>query len=379
MNNAPLFYPSLITSFKTSNDLHAWGKALKSAAEGDYKEAFDQFLDFIDPGLRTCEGRTDAHHYRFAHGSVQVNLHLGEHALEASIPFLTLPEGEARMALLRQVAAINFSPLKLGRIELEGEHLYFRYECPYDRFDLHKIYSSLEEIGLYADLFDDDFLHKFGASRLINAPVQAWPASEQQKIYETLLQMSEECTRYLAAFKESEQARSWDLLAVFIRRIEYFAAPQGFYRNEMERCITYLDGKQSPEDRLLYGGKFMAYTSQLSLEDVRRDFYRIHTFIPYKKRMDLQTSRELLTPGFERMRKEFSRNDHIAATFTALYEFYSLYYSNQVEDDLHRFLQQTMQEASSRPWHEASRILFTAYDKLIDTSLEELEIQLARL
>lgn len=377
--NAPQFFPSLISSFKTSNDLNAWGKAVHAAKNGQYTEAAYQFLDFIDPGLRTSACRIDDHHFSFPHGSVLVNLHLGADALEATIPFLTLPAGEGRIPLLRQLAAINFSPLKLGRIELEGEQLHFRYECPYDRFDLHKIYSSIEEIGLYADLFDDDFIHKFGATRSIEAPVQAWPEEVQQYIHETLLQMSEECIRYLEAFKEGFQARSWDLLAVLIRRIEYFAAPQGFYRNEMERCITSLDGSESPEDRLLYGGKFIAYTSQLSLEDVRRDFYQIRTFIPYKKRMDLQTCRTLLEPGLHRMRMEYTRNDHMAATFTALFEFYGLYYSNQVEDALHQFLARAMHEASSKPWHEASEVLFTAYDKLIDTPLGELETELAAL
>ena len=67
----------------------------------------------------------------------------------------------------------------------------------------------------------------------------------------------------------------------------------------------------------------------------------------------------------------------MAATFTALLEWYGLYYSNQVEDDLHHFLARAMQEASGKAWSEASAILFQAYDRLINTPVDQLLTELA--
>ena len=141
----------------------------------------------------------------------------------------------------------------------------------------------------------------------------------------------------------------WDILSITLLKIDYFCSPQGTLRNEIEKAITNLNGKDDYYARLGAGKEFLKKLQNLDRTKFENDLYKIDVFVPYKFRTNLESVRNNLKYAHETADKEIKAMDYLGATLTIEYGILNFFYSNNVEDSIAEILTQAMENAAGKP------------------------------
>ena len=232
----------------------------------------------------------------------------------------------------------------------------------------YKIYDVLREICINADNYDDEFISKFGAKRIQEPKIYAYTSEQKAAAWTTIQQYIKEA---FEAYEQLENKRLtsylWDVLVITLLKIDYFCAPQGTLRNEIEKTIVYLNSKDDYYQRLSGGKEYLKKLQNYEQAKFENDLYKIDVFVPYKFRTNLESIRNILKYAYETAEKEIKAMDYIGATCTLEYGILNLFYSNNVEDSIAEVLTKAMEEASAKPMQQASGILFDAVKKISTT------------
>lgn len=367
MQNNLTFQRTLAGSLKSNIDAAIWDKVLNQYDTGKYADAVRDCINYINPDIEKKFANTDRTEYNVPHGSVIVHVKITESEFIVDAPFLSI-EGSKQVPILRQVAQLNFTPLTVSRIELEGDKLYFKFSCPLIAAEPYKVYDVLREICINADNYDDEFITKFTAQRIQEPKIYSYTQEQKQTAWNAIQQYIKET---FDAYEQLENKRLtaylWDVLVVTLLKIDYFCAPQGNLRSEIEKTISYLNGKDDYYQRLSTGKEFLKKLQTYDVTKFEKDLYKIDVFVPYKFRTNLESVRNILKYAYETSEKEMKALDYIGATFTIEYGILNLFYENNVEDGIAEVLTKAMEEASGKPVQETAKILFDAIKKIMTT------------
>ena len=227
MKTTHSFVAPVLNSTQSKVNTEAYEQAIDNYNEGKHLEAFRLLLDHLNPEFRTKYGNAEGTEFHIPHGSILVNIRIGEGKLHISADFLELPE-KGRVAMLRQVADLNINRLMLPRFRKEGDKLKMEYVCPLSQSHPHKLYFILRNICHIGDRYDDEFCAKFGAKRSYEPQVTPYSEEEVTRVHEAVRQT---CRETLEAVKEYEAERkygySWNVIDIALYKISYFAQPQG--------------------------------------------------------------------------------------------------------------------------------------------------------
>lgn len=350
-----------INSVKTEN----WDKAMQLYESAKYADTVRACINYINPTIETKYANADKTEYCIPHGSIIVVLKITETEVCISAPFLNI-ENAKRVPILRQVAQLNFSPLTIAEIILEGDKLFFKFQCPLTIAEPYKIYDVLREICINADNYDDEFISKFDAKHLNEPKVTPYTAAQNELAWNTVQQYIKEA---FAVYDQLENRRLtsylWDVLVITILKIDYFCAPQGLLRSEIEKTLFFLNSKEEYYQRLSAGKEFLRKLQNTTQAQLEKNLYNIEIFIPYKFRTDLESVRNALKYAYETSEKEIKTMDFIGATFTLEYGILNLLYSNAMENSILERLTKAMETASEKPIQEAATILFESVKNIM--------------
>jgi len=347
---------------------------LKWWEEKNYRDVVLGVIDYADPSLSGKYGNASRTEFTIPHGSIIVNVKVTDTHFHVEAPFLYLPEGP-KVPIMRQIAQLNFSPLNLAQVVKKEDQLVFRYSCPLELCEPYKVYDVLREICIYSDTYDDEFITKFGAKRIREPQIRPYPKETLDKAWQKFQDYLREANEYITYFDSKRMySFNWDIVSLTLRKIEYYACPQGYLRTEIERTVTELGSDKPFNDRVARGKEFLQKLSAMDRSRFDADMYVAETFIPYKWRSVLENIKQNFQHANETSAKEISNGDHIGATLTILFAFYNLFFSNNVQDDVAAVIENAMKDASGKPWPEASLILRQALDKVMSG---DLSLQLA--
>jgi len=369
MNQAPTYDKSLMGSTQSKINPAYWDSVLSEYEKGNHKDALVGILHYLDPDLAERTGNSERTKFTIPHGSIVVNFEIKDGHVKIRAPFLRLPD-QNPIPLLRQAAQINFNPLKIAQVALEDQDLVFHYSCPLELCEPYKMYDVFYEICTYSDAYDDDFIEKFNARR-IHEPIIKHLAAEQQDLVWTKVQdIVKEAFDYNNFFEEKRiQAFSWDMTNITLKRIEYYAAPQGALRSKLEKAINQMQNRNTSfQDQLRIGREFLKKLQTYKREEFDQDLYLAETFIPYKSRTNLEKIKNTLKSARDRAKDERGKSDFMASTFTIIYEFYNLFYYYNVQNDIAEIVMAGLEQASGKGWKEASDILWQAIDGIMNDS-----------
>lgn len=369
MNHAPSFDKTLLGSTQSKVNADHWDQVTRWWDEKNYKEVVRGVIDYADPSLSGKYGNADKTSYSIPHGSVIVNVRITDTMFEVDAPFLYMPEGP-KVPIMRQVAQLNFSPLNLAQIVKKGDQLTFQYACPLELCEPYKVYDVLREVCLNADTYDDEYMTKFGAKRIHQPQVTPHSQETLDLAWEKFQSYLKEANDYIQYFDSKRTyGFNWDVISITLRKIEYYASPQGYLRTEIERAINDLGSNLPFNDRIARGKEFLHKLGTITREKFDADMYITETFIPYKWRSVLENIKQNFQHANETSAKEISNNDHTGATLTIMFAFYNLFYNNNVQDDVAAVVENALREAAGKPWQEASSILRRALDKILSGDL----------
>ncbi|HNE50261.1 MAG TPA: hypothetical protein PLZ64_03910 [Chitinophagales bacterium] len=354
------FQKSLIANSVTKVKTEQWDKAMQLYESGAFADAVRACINYIDPAIETKYANADKTEYYIPHGSILVALKISETDVQISAPFLNIEQAK-RVPILRQVAQLNFSPLTITEIVLDGDKLFFTFQCALAIAEPYKIYEVLREICINADNYDDEFISKFDAKHLNEPKITPYTAAQNEQAWNTVQQYIKEA---FTVYEQLENKRLtsylWDVLVITILKIDYFCAPQGLLRSEIEKTLIFLNSKEDYYQRLSTGKEFLRKLQNTSPAELERSLYNIEIFIPYKFRTDLESVRNTLKYAFETAEKEIRAMDFIGATLTLEYGILNLLYNNTVENAIAERITQAMESASEKPIQEAANLLFEA-------------------
>ncbi len=370
MNNCPVFYKSLFSSTASKINVEMWDKALDTFDEKKYLESFHLLLDYVNAELRPKYGNTDGTVFKIPHGSIVVNIEIKDGMVNISAPFLEVQQNSI-VPLLRQVCSLNFNNMDLAQIYLRENKLNFEYSCKIHELNPYKIYYILREICMTGDKYDDEYVTKFGTKRLYEPIVTPFPAEKAEETYKTIQEFIKNAIEYINYFESKRWfGFGWDMAALTLRQIEFYAQPQGQLKNDLEKAINdmYIKNMSIPE-RVTEAKKFLQELQSSDKAKFIEDLYFVQIFIPEKRRSSLQNIQENLEEEHKRTKEGMASGNYMAVVLGILFSFYNVYHHNNVQEDINITMVEAMEKSSGKSWEEAAVILSKALDKIMNGEL----------
>lgn len=374
MKQTLTFNPSTIASTASKLNVEAFDVSVEAFENQEYLKSFYALLDYINGDFRTKYGNVQGSEFNIPHGSIVVNIKLDDEKLTITAPFVALPE-KGRIPVLRQVAGLNFNAMDLAMIFLKGDQLYFEYSCPIQLINPYKIYYILEEICRTGDKYDDEFETKFDAKRIYEPKIQPYDDATLENIYNALQLSCKEC---LDAVKYFESSRKygfvWNIIQTTLLKFMYFANPQGQLLNDMQKAIREMDREDIPLPEITAKGKAVVERLQkMTKEELAEDLYYAETFIPSKRRSNLQNIQENFEDCYKKVTSYLETGDNMTVCVMVTYKFYEMYYYNNLQDDVNNVVVKALQKSSALPWDQAAPILYQAMEAIMEDELDEEE------
>lgn len=365
MTNNLLFHTTIAGPLRSNVDVDSWEKVQTHFQNNEFADSIRTCIKYINPNIEKKFANADKTEYNIPHGSIIVNLKITETDLIVAAPFLDISNAK-QVPVLRQVAQLNFSPLVLSHIDLEGDKLYFRFLCTLDACEPYKLYDVLREICINADNYDDEFIAKFNAIRIQEPKINPYTSTEKETAWNTIQQYIREA---FDVYTQLENKRLntylWDVLIITLLKIDYFCAPQGSLRNEIEKAIVNLNSKDEYYQKLSGGKEFLKKLQNYDRAKFENDLYKIETFVPYKFRNTLDSVRNNFKKAYETAENEMKTKDFIGANFTLQYAIFNFLYNNNLDDNIANELTAALQNSSAKPMQEACQILFDSMKKIM--------------
>jgi len=367
MTNNLSFHQTISGSLRSNVDVDSWEKVQADYQNGAFASSIRNCINYINPSIEKNFANPERTEYNVPHGSVIVNVKITETEFAVSAPFLDIKNAK-QIPVLRQVAQLNFTPLMLSHIDLEGEQLYFRFSCPLDACEPYKIYDVLREICINADNYDDEFILKFNAAHIQEPKIYHYTQEQKDNIWNTVQQYIKEAFEIYEQLENKRlNAYLWDLLVITLLKIDYFCAPQGNIRSEIDKAINNLNSKDDYYQKLNGGKEYLKKLQNYDKTKFENDLYKIDIFVPYKYRTTLESVRNAFKKSYETADNEIKAKDFIGATFTLEYSIFNFLYGNNLDDSMANILTSALQNSSGKPIQEASQVLYDAVKKIMTT------------
>lgn len=368
MKHTLTFNPSIIQSTESKINLDAFDKSVDAYDKKDYKQSFLLLLDYINPEIRSKYQKDNS--FNIPHGSVLVNIVITDDELLITAPFLKLPE-KNRVPLLRQTASLNFRSIDMAHIKLENERLQFEYVCPLALANPYKLYYVLREICTTGDEYDDEFATKFGAERIYEPKITPYDQETLDRVYDVIRLSCEECNVGIKYFEsERKYGYAWNIVASTLLKILYYAHPQGQLLNDINKAIEDLDREDIPlSETVIIGRKLVDRIYAMTKEELSKDLYYVETFVSPKRKSSLTNIQDNFKSLYESVTKYMEQDDYMASTVMMTYQFYNMYYHNDVQDDVNKLVVNALTQSSGKTWAEAARIQYRAIKNIMEGNL----------
>lgn len=351
---------------KSKLQRHLWENTTQLYEQGKFHDSLLSLFDYVDKDLVSKRGNASKTEFNVPHGSVVVNIKIENDIVNVTVPFLKIPEKNS-IPLLRRITEINFSPLNLASIVLEGDELQFKYATALKLCEPWKMYYVFREICINADNYDDEFIEKFGATRLHEPNVEYFSESKQEEIWNTYQSMLSEAAQY-GEFFENKRIPGfvWDVLLQLFFNIDYFIAPQGALRTKIENVVSYMQSKHySTQEKIDKGKSLFRELKNISKEELCSNLYISDLFIPVKSTASHEKVKETFKNQYETAKKEMANSDYIGASLSIRYIFLYEFYYSFAPDDIVETITSALEKSSGQSWYDAANILWTAMEQIM--------------
>jgi hypothetical protein len=364
---APMFDRTVLDAMQRHIDPVKWDRIVELYERKQYKDVILGILYYVDEELAGKTGNENHTAFMIPHGSAVVNINIRDGGFYVDAPFLTVPTSH-NVPLLRQVTQLNLYPLNLSTIVLENDRLIFKYDCPLEMCEPHKIYSVLREICAYADAYDDEFINKFNAKRVHEPSTKAIPKETVELAWKKVQAYLKEAAAYVEYFEKKRLTEQCvDLMTLTLMKIDYYIMPQGMLRTDIEKVVSQMQDQESPVmDKFRKGLERIIHLQNYDPGDFAKGMYEAEIFIPLK----LNFTNEMIEGYFqlfqEAAQKEMAARDYTGVVLTLQMAFLNLFYHYIFPDDIREIITGALVEASGKPWEKASRILWDALENIMN-------------
>lgn len=371
MKQALVFVPPVVASTERRLDLDAFYEAKQMHEDGRYVEAIQRFLDFLDPNLRANYGYADGTKYSIPHGSIIVDIELGKGQFRISSNFLRFPT-EHRTPMLRQAVELNSRRLMLARFVKVDDTLRLEYQCPIEQTNPYKLYDLVCNICAVGDLYNEEFVTKFGAERIYIPQIVPYADKEVSRLYDALQKVGRAALEQSRTFVMDRNYNSaWLCISTAWLQFDYFAQPKGELMAKVEEAYNLIHGKLPVSERIQRVSTMLEELLSRSKEDLAPALFYTKTLTSNKRRSSLQNIQENLRDVWNESSDAMQARNYYKVVLHVAYSFYLTYHINDMQRDIDVIMARALSQASERPVEEAAPILHAALERIVRGEIEE--------
>ncbi len=370
------FTPTAQKTLASKNDIGKWNDSLDFFDNKEYLKSIYAFFDYLDSNILKHYANADKSQIIIPQGSAVIIIDITPETIGIRAPFVKLP-ADKKLPVLRKCTELNFGTMVLPQITLEEDSLVMSYSMPVELCEPYKLYDVLRDIAVNADKYDDEFVNKFGAIRLMESQATSYAAGELETILENTQKIAAEAMDYAAYFEgKRDQVLASDALFIGINRIKYYANPGGVLNNKLNDAVDIFYGRNHDINaKIKIMRAALEAAKNISSEEAGDTYTVSYQLIPVKGNASRSYLKDWIVRQYEDAASMYNKEHYSTATSYSLYTLYIILAEFNIEDSSRQAIERTLKSAAGKPWKEASAILMRAMTFFYKNEEATLEIE----
>ncbi len=342
----PDYKRPLTTSSEPTVDVSFWNEAIDAFDEKEFRKAAIATVNYINPNLLKDIDTEQDIDITQMQGTAEIQLKITKDTFSVKAPFLRITDKTNKVALLRRVSEINFSPLTLPQIYLRNNELWFEYEMHIDLSQPNKVYDILREVCVYADDYDNMFIENYHASFYKEPSIVPLTDTAKEVVWKHIQEILQQYKDYSAFFKEKRWDEfEWDITVISLLQISNMPYVHGKLRTDIQEYVGNLFNVDLDFTfRKEKGTNFMKELCAKSQEDIMKDIYLAEQFISLRWRSSEQIIKDWAKNRLETVEKYEKDDSNFNLSYYLEFQFLKLIYDYNIEkkylDAIHDVLEE---------------------------------------
>ncbi len=354
-----------------------WDDAIDSFDEKKYKETIINVLSYINPDIFDGIDVSGDFEITKMQGSAEITLKVTNSTFSIKAPFVRITNETNKVALLRKVAEVNFSPLRLAQIHLHNDELWFEYEMSIELVQPNKLYDIIRNVAIYSDDYDDAFINDYQAVFYKKPNYKELSNTEKEQVWVQISDIFEDFRNYAAFFKEKRwDDFIWDILVISFLKISNMPYVNGELRTDLIKNVSRLfDGDLNFNFRVDKATNFMKKLMAMSKEDILKNVYHAEQLISLRWRASEQIITDRLKRNLEQVQKYEKDKSNFNVSYYLQYTFLKLIYDYNLEDNYKQAIYDVLEDVSGLDPTKAAPKLIKVFYALQNGSINKTEIK----
>jgi len=341
-----------------------WKNAQKLFDEKKYLESFYETLNYIDPDLIKQYGNDNKTEFSFPQGSAVVIIKLIDGMIDIAAPFVKIPPSKY-LPIFRKCIELNYNVMTLPQIVIKDDYLVFKYKMPLETCAPYKLYSVLRDIAQNADKYDDEFIEKFGAQRVIEPLITHYSDTELLNTLQISKSIASETLSYVNYYEgKRDFDGAFDALYIGLSRLDYYCQPSGLILTQKQDSVNALYNKNYDIVAKINPGKqFLQKIEAMSVDEFKKSCFISYSLISLKRSASREFIQDWINKHhYERIDSMFKKGDHLGSALSSAYALYAMLSVYKLDHNSSAAAEYALKQAAGKPWNEASEILMDVID-----------------
>jgi hypothetical protein len=333
-----------------------WEESLDAFDEKKFKKSVIEVVNYINPKLLEGKDTNSDIEIIQKQGSAEIHVKITDKLFSVRAPFLKITTETNQVALLRKVAEVNFSPLKLAQIQLGNDELWFEYEMPIELSQPNKVYDILRNVSVYADDYDDMFIEKYKAAFYKEPENKPLTDSEKEIVWSQISDVFSDYKNYTQFFKDKRWDNyQWDNLVISMLKISNMPYVHGKLRSDLVEYISNMfDGNLDFKFRVDKGVNFMKKLTDKSKEEIMKDVYHANQFISLRWRSSSQIISDKLKYNLEKVQQYEKEGSNFNLSYYLQFTLLKLIFDYSLEENYKNVIENVLEEVSGLDPNDAA-------------------------
>lgn len=370
-NIIPRFQRPLKSKSDPQVKVEHWDEAKDAFDEKNYKLAAIETINYINSSLLKDIDTNGDIEISQMQGSAEIQIKITDESFSIKAAFLKITSETNKVALLRKVAEVNFTPLTLVQIRLKNDELWFEYSMPISLCQPNKVYDIIREVCIYADEYDDEFTNDYKASLYRTPKKTVFTENEKEEVWNQISMILEDYTNYVAFLKEKRrESFTWDIIVITILKLSNMTYINGNLRSDLIEYVTYLfNGNINFQHRVDKGTNFIKKLKDTPKEKIMDNVYHADLFYSLRWRSSAQIISDKLKGNLEQIQKYEKEESYFNLSYYLQFVLLKLIYDYNIEDNYKDVIYDALEKAAGLSPTDASVILTKAYYDLYNQTV----------
>jgi hypothetical protein len=235
----------------------------------------------------------------------------------------------------------------------------------------------LKDISMNADKYDDEFIGKFGAKRVMEPKITPYSDETMSAIQTNVQKIASEALDYSAYF----ESQRWfglaiDALYIGIARIGYYGEPTGLISTQLVDAINALYNTNNDiNTRIKNGRDNLGLMKIITMDQCKDTFYMTYQVIPRRGNASRNFLKDWIATAYTSAKSMFDKEDWMSMTHYSLYLIYWLLADYNIDENCQKAIEYTLSKSADKPWKDAAPYFMKVLTFLSENKAEKMEME----